>query len=395
MKDSVRAGCAPGDPASVNRRPGPGTLYVTATPIGNLEDITVRALDVLARVDLIAAENMAHTRGLCRRYGIETRITGYRRENRKTRTPDLIRRLKSGRDVALVTDAGTPGISDPGTYLVRHAAGEGITVVPVPGPSAVTAALSVSGIPAEGFVFSGFLPAKAGKRKQALKRLASESRTLVFFEAPHRIRAMLGDLREVLGNRRMVLLRELTKVFEEVIRGRVDAVLDGLPPEKARGEFTLVVEGCGEQGPAGLDEAVLERIGEILDKGETGVRETARRISSELGVPYRRVYRECLARKRAFGDPDGMEQVRKLKIRNNLGLHARAAGKIVELAQQYRSRLFLRKNREEVDGSSILSILTLSCPKGTEIEARVVGEDSARFMEALSELFDQKFGEDG
>ena len=388
MKETKRAG--PGIPRSST-----GILFITATPIGNLEDITLRALDVLGRVHLIAAENMAHTRGLCRHYGIGTRITGYRRENRKTRTPDLIRRLKSGRDIALVTDAGTPGISDPGTYLVSMAAREGIRVVPVPGPSAVTAVLSVSGFSAEGFVFAGFLPNRSGKRKQALEGLAAEPRPLVFFEGPHRIRAMLGDLREVLGNRQMVLSRELTKVFEEVRRGTVEAVLEVLTPEKIRGEFTLVVEGCGDQGPGRLGDTALERIETLMVNGGTGVRDVARRIAAETGAPYRRVYKECLSRKTALKNGvEGMEQVRKLKIRNNLGLHARAAGKIVELARKYRCRLFLRKNDEEVDGASILSILTLSCPKGTEIEARIVGEDSGRFMEDLNELFNQKFGED-
>jgi len=248
-----------------------GTLYVTSTPIGNLEDITMRALSVLKNVDVIAAENVARTRGLCEHYGIKTRLTSYNQHNQKVKATELIQQLTSGRDVAVVTDAGTPGISDPGAFLISQAANEKIEVVPIPGPSAVIAALSVSGMPTEEFVFCGFLPNKSGKRKKTLKRLISERRTMVFFEAPHRIEAMLTDLKEILDDRQMVMLREMTKVFEEVKRGTVSAILTNLTPDRIKGEFTLVVAGSEEEEPRALSEEILERIRELLSENKMGV----------------------------------------------------------------------------------------------------------------------------
>jgi len=393
MKDAKKNNPGIRGPKPETRNPASGSLYVTSTPIGNLEDITMRALRILKNVDLIAAEKTAHTRGLLEHYGIKTRLTGYNQHNRKAKARELIQQLTSGRDIALVTDAGTPGISDPGAYLISQAANDNVKVVPIPGPSAVIAALSVSGMPTEEFVFCGFLPNKAGKRKKALKGLAPERRTMVFFEAPHRIEAMLTDLREVLGDRQVVMLKEMTKIFEEVERGAVSAVLAALEPDGVKGEFTLVVAGSEEEEPRALSEEVLARIEELLSEGKMGVKDIADLISREEDVAYRQVYKECLARKRSSEDLRWRELVRKLKIRNNLGLHARAAGKIVELASQHESRLFLQKDDQEVDGSSILSILTLSCPKGTEIQARIVGKDSKSFMEKLDELFERKFGE--
>jgi phosphotransferase system HPr (HPr) family protein len=237
------------------------------------------------------------------------------------------------------------------------------------------------------------LPNRSGKRKKALRRLVPERRTMVFFEAPHRIEAMLTDLREILGDRQMVMLKEMTKAFEEVRRGSVSAILSGLTPDRIKGEFTLVLAGSEEEEPRALSEEVLERVEELLCDDKMGVKDIADCISREEDVAYRQVYKECLARKRSREELRWRELVKKLKIRNNLGLHARAAGKIVELANQHESRLFLQKDGQEVDGSSILSILTLSCPKGTEIQARIVGKDSESFMEKLQELFDQKFGE--
>lgn len=178
---------------------GSGTLYVVGTPIGNLEDVTLRALRVLREVDRIAAEKVGHTRGFCRHHGIRTPVTGYRRENERPKAAELIRLLRNGRDAALVTDAGTPGLSDPGAYLIDQAARAGITVSPIPGPSAVAAALSVAGLPAEEFLFGGFLPARRAKRTRALKALAAEQRTLVFFEAPHRMAEALADLESAFG----------------------------------------------------------------------------------------------------------------------------------------------------------------------------------------------------
>jgi 16S rRNA (cytidine1402-2'-O)-methyltransferase len=280
-----------------------GDLYVVSTPIGNLEDITLRALRVLKTVDMIAAENVPHTRILCGRYGIKTRLSSYHQHNQKIKAPGLIKRLKAGADIAIVTDAGTPGISDPGVYLINRAIKEKINVTPIPGASAVIAAISVSGFSARGFVFLGFLSNKSGKRKRELKRLSSEPSTMVFFEAPHRLTAMLIDLREILGDRQVVILREMTKVFEEVKRGTVSAMLAHLTKEKIIGEFTLVVEGTGEQQkPQGLSEGVQKRIEELLTEKKMSIKDIAILLSSEEEIAYRRVYKECLAIRKVVGD---------------------------------------------------------------------------------------------
>jgi 16S rRNA (cytidine1402-2'-O)-methyltransferase len=288
------------NPKSKIQNPKSGTLYVVSTPIGNMEDITLRALKVLKGVDIIAAESVDHTKGLCRRFTIKTDVTGYNQHNRKTKAPRLIRKLKSGQDVAVVTDAGTPGISDPGVYLVSQAVKEDIAVTPIPGPSAVLAALSVSAMPSEQFLFLGFLPNKSGKRKNLLAGLTSEPRTMVFFEAPHRIRAMLSDLKEVLGDRKMVMLREITKVFEDIKRGPISSVLEHLTPDRTRGEFTLVIAGKEEQKGQSLSQEVLNRIEDLLAEETRSVRDIAELLSNEEGIAYRKIYKECLARKRDF-----------------------------------------------------------------------------------------------
>ena len=371
-----------------------GTLYVVSTPIGNLEDITLRALKVLKGAHKIAAENVKHTKRLCDRYDIKTKITDYHQHSQNTKTEQLINGLKSGSDLALVTDAGTPGISDPGVYLINRAVKENIKVRPVPGPSAVVAALSVSGLPTARFVFLGFLSNKTGKRKGQLGKLATETRTMVFFEAPHRIKAMLKDLREIFGEREMVMLREMTKVFEEAQRGTPDDILGSLTPEKIRGEFTLVVAGNeSKEKSRGLSQEALNRIEELIKEKTMSIKDIAELVSRDEDMTYRQVYKECLGIKSELESARGAESIRKIRVKNSLGLHARSAAKIVELGSQYRSQLFLKKDGEEVDGSSILSVLTLACPKGTEMEARIVGEDSEDFMESLSELFERKFGE--
>jgi len=275
-----------------------GTLSIVSTPIGNLEDITLRALKILKEVDIIAAETVSHTRGLCEHYGIKTRIVRYNQHNQKTKTPELIGRLKSGTNIALVTDAGTPGVSDPGTLLINKAAREAITVKPIPGPSAVTGAISVAGFPAEQFVFGGFLAPRSGKRKQALRAFISERRTMVFFEAPHRLKAMLADLLEVLGDREIVLIREMTKLYEQIYRGDISAVLEDLPEERTRGELTLVVKGSEEkQGKREISAEVIGRIDKLLTEKQLSVKDIAGDISLEKGLPYRQVYKMCLERK--------------------------------------------------------------------------------------------------
>ena len=276
-----------------------GTLHVVSTPIGNLEDITLRALRVLNTVSVIAAEKAAHTRVLCAHHGIRTRLTSYNQHNRLKKAPQLIAALMEGKDIALVTDAGTPGISDPGGFLINRAAAEGIRVTPVPGPSAVSAALSVSGFPTERFVFAGFLPNRSAGRKRALAAYEREPRTLVFFEAPHRLEGMLADLLEVLGDRSMVMLREMTKVFEEVRRGPVSVIAEETAREGVRGELTIVVEGCPEADNRNraVSGTLTARIDELLDDA-LSVKDVALLLVGEEGFTYRRIYKECLARKR-------------------------------------------------------------------------------------------------
>ncbi|MDP2954543.1 MAG: 16S rRNA (cytidine(1402)-2'-O)-methyltransferase, partial [Chloroflexota bacterium] len=216
------------------------TLYIVATPIGNLEDITLRAIRVLGEVGLIAAEDTRTTRKLLSRYSIKTPLTSYHDHNKESKLPYLLRVLQE-KDMALVSDAGMPGISDPGYELVVKAVEEGIQVVPVPGPSAVTTALAISGLPTDQFVYLGYLPRRRGQRRLALQEVSGESRTLVIFEAPHRLRDSMEDIRAVLGDRRLAVCRELTKVYEEVFRGTVSQALEHFT--EPRGEFTLVIAG--------------------------------------------------------------------------------------------------------------------------------------------------------
>jgi len=224
----------------------PGTLYVVATPIGNLEDVSQRALAVLGQVDAIAAEDTRRTGRLLAHYGIEKPLRSYYDAVEQRRSPELVAELRAGRNLALVSDAGTPLLSDPGYRLVRAALDAGIDVVPIPGASAATALLSVSGLPTDRFVFEGFLPAKPGKRRRRLEGLRSEPRTVVFYESPHHIERTLAEIAEVIGERDVVVGRELTKVFEEILRGRVSAVRRSLAEKPARGEYTIVVAGALE-----------------------------------------------------------------------------------------------------------------------------------------------------
>jgi 16S rRNA (cytidine1402-2'-O)-methyltransferase len=219
----------------------PGTLFVVATPIGNLEDITLRALRVLREVGLIAAEDTRRTRTLLARHGIATPTVSYFEHNKLRRGPELVGRLQAGTSVALVTDAGTPGISDPGFHLVRLAREAGIPVVPVPGPSAVVAALSASGVPGDRFVFEGFLPARPGRRLARLRALQALGRPVVLYESPHRLAATLEAVEAVFGDAEVVVARELTKQFEEFRRGTAAELRAALPAAGLRGEVTVIV----------------------------------------------------------------------------------------------------------------------------------------------------------
>jgi 16S rRNA (cytidine1402-2'-O)-methyltransferase len=218
-----------------------GILYVVATPLGNLEDVSLRALRTLREVDLIACEDTRRTRALLSRHDIHTPTTSYFEHNKLRRGPELLRRLGEGRSIALVTDAGTPGISDPGFMLVRDALAAGVRVVPIPGPSAVVTALSAAGIPADRFVFEGFLPAKPGRRLNRLRALRELETTIVLYESPHRVLATLAAIEEVFGEAEVVVARELTKQFEEIVRAPASAHRARLAAGPVRGEFTLVI----------------------------------------------------------------------------------------------------------------------------------------------------------
>ena len=220
-----------------------GTLSIVSTPIGNLEDLTFRALRILREVSVIAAEDTRRTQKLCVHYGIATPLTSYHDFNKEEKTPVLIKRLQEGAHIALVSDSGTPLVSDPGYYLVKHAKAAKIPVVSVPGPSAVLAALAASGLPTDAFVFEGFLPRKAGAKTQLLKSLADERRTIILFETPHRLRSTLEVIRETFGHRRLAVARELTKFHEEVLQGDIEEILEAYTARKAKGEITLVIEG--------------------------------------------------------------------------------------------------------------------------------------------------------
>jgi 16S rRNA (cytidine1402-2'-O)-methyltransferase len=228
------------DPQSVIRNPQSGTLYIVSTPIGNLDDISARAVRILSEVDLIAAEDTRTTKILLDRFHIAKNMTSYHNYNERQRTPELIQKLKSGISIALVSDAGTPAISDPGYFLLREAIREGLPVVAIPGPSAFLAALIVSGAPTDKFVFEGFLPHKKG-RKTKLEQLSREDRTIVLYESPHRLNRTLRDIHASMGNRFVMLAREFTKKFEETQRGSVLELLSGMKSHTVRGEFVIVV----------------------------------------------------------------------------------------------------------------------------------------------------------
>ena len=264
------------------------TLHVVATPIGNLSDVSHRALKVLDSVDLIAAEDTRVTMRLLRRHGIGTRLTSYHEHSPRHRLASIMAHLMEG-DVALVCDAGTPGISDAGREAVSAAMGIGAHVVAVPGPSAVTAAVSISGLPVGGFVFLGFLPRKKGERRALLRDRADERLALVMFETARRVRSSLADLLEVLGDRRMAVCREMTKMHEQVFSGSVSEAIQLLT--EPRGEFTLVVEGGGASGKdfAADEEEAVRQLARLRAEGYSG-RDAVRRVTAATGLTKGRVY---------------------------------------------------------------------------------------------------------
>ena len=271
-----------------------GTLFLVGTPIGNLGDLAPRAAETLAAVDLIAAEDTRRTGRLLAHLELVDRpLVSFFEGNERERTEDLLRRLRDGVTVALVTDGGMPTISDPGFRLVRACGAEGIDVRVVPGPSAAIAALAISGLPTDRFVFEGFLPRKAGDRRRRLEGLASDPRTIVFFESPKRLKAMLSETLDVLGDRPVAVARELTKVHEEVVRGTLSGTLARIDEITLKGEVVVVVGGSEDEEPADED-ALIERARALVANGMRS-REAARAVTERPGVSVNAIYRRLIA----------------------------------------------------------------------------------------------------
>lgn len=269
----------------------PGTLYLVATPIGNLADITHRAIDVLSNVELIACEDTRHTRKLLQHYGISTKTISYHEHNEHERARQLVELLREGKDVAVVSDAGTPSINDPGFRLVRAAIENGLAVVPVPGPSALISALIAAGLPTDEFFFGGFLPARSNARRLRLGELRSVPGTLIFYEAPHRLAGTLKDAYEILGEREAVVARELTKLHEEIKRGRLSELAEHYSTEDARGEIVLVIDRTV------LESAVANEVGSVaslvdhFERDGLDHRAALKKAARELGLSRAEAYR--------------------------------------------------------------------------------------------------------
>jgi 16S rRNA (cytidine1402-2'-O)-methyltransferase len=271
-------------------------LYLVATPIGNLEDITLRALRILREADLIACEDTRQTQKLLNHYGITTRTISYHEHNEMTRAPELVLELEQGSRIALVSDAGMPGISDPGFRLIELAIRHHVPVVPIPGASAFLCALAASGLPTDSFRFSGFLPAKRGQRRQMLESIKDSPRTQVFYEAPHRIKEALEDIAEVLGaDRHVVIAREVTKLHEEFLRGRAHEMLDHLKAQKEiKGEITLLIgkAEAGDLRPETSTATVAQRVKQLMADEKLDEKAALKKVAKEMGIGKSEVYRE-------------------------------------------------------------------------------------------------------
>jgi len=269
-----------------------GTLYIVGTPIGNLEDMSLRALRILGEVGLIAAEDTRKTRKLLTHFKIKTPLTSYHDHSKLTKLEELLSTLEY-KDVAMVSEAGMPGLSDPGYELIQAAIARDVPVVPVPGPSALITALVVSGLPTDSFLYLGFLPRRQKQRRQLLASVAGERHTLVAFESPHRLCASLADLKAVLGDRRIALARELTKMYEEVWRGSIGQALTHFEVHPPRGEFTLVIEGARGERVTWDEEQVVEGLVELMAEGVER-REAVQVVADLAGWPKREVYKVAL-----------------------------------------------------------------------------------------------------
>ncbi|SHI49432.1 16S rRNA (cytidine(1402)-2'-O)-methyltransferase [Propionispora hippei] len=273
-----------------------GRLFLCATPIGNLEDMTYRAVRTLKEVTVIAAEDTRHTRKLLSHFDIHTPLVSYHEHNKEQRGPELVARLLNGEDIAAVSDAGMPGISDPGVDLARLAIEQGILVIPVPGANAALSALVCSGLDTTAFTFLGFLPKTKKKRQELLGRWATHSCTMVFYESPHRLMATLAELQASFGRRRAVAARELTKKFEEFVRGDLQSLAEYFTQQSPRGEFTLVVEGCPATGETESRQENLSPVSyvEQLIRSGKNKKDAIRLVASELGLPKREVYQAVI-----------------------------------------------------------------------------------------------------
>lgn len=265
-------------------------LFICPTPIGNLEDITIRTIKTLKKVDLIACEDTRTSRKLLNRYNIKTRLTSYHKFNYKSKIPELIEFLKKGKSLGLISDAGMPGISDPGVEMVRSCIEEGLDVRVLPGASASLVALVLSGLDTERFTFIGFLSEKSNKRKKELEEIKNFKESLIFYEAPHRLLDTLIDMQDILGNRKMAICRELTKIYEEVIRGDLDFILERVSQLKIKGEFVLVVEGFREEDN---EVDIKEELTQLLFQGFTK-KEAVEAISKKYDLRKNEVYRISL-----------------------------------------------------------------------------------------------------
>ncbi len=379
------------------------TLFVVATPIGNLQDLSPRAAQVLKDTPVIAAESLTRTKKLLSHLGLRgKRLVSCREANRKLAAVKIREALDQGLDVALVSDAGTPGLSDPGGAVVAAIAQSGHRISPVAGPSALAAAVSVAGWPGAPFVFLGFLPAKPGARRRLLERARDTGWPFAFFEGPHRLADTARDLAELMGERKVVLARELSKVNEEVVHTTCEELAGTVKTQGVKGEITLLVAG-GEPVARHLPD-MDELLRQGLRQGAESPSRLAKRVAAATGQPREQVYRRLLVLKE---EPAGRSAQRitkmsesgkviekELAVKNGLGLHARVAARIAETLKQYDCEVTLSKDGLEADGDSVLSILTLDAPAGSRLVARARGAQAEEALAALEGLFAEGFGED-
>lgn len=270
----------------------PGILYIVATPIGNLEDMTYRAVRVLSEVDLIAAEDTRHTRKLLSHFNIHTPLVSYYREKEMSRSDELLEQIRAGKNVALVSDAGTPGISDPGSILVRNGRQAGIPIVPIPGPSALSAAVSCAGLDSGAFLFLGFAPPKSSQRKKLLQSLSTSEYPLAFYESPHRIRQFVKDAYAILGNRTVLWAREISKKFEDIVETTLQQLRDTIDEEKIRGELVLIIHPAEKAAPQA--ESLTEILLWYRDNSELSMKDVCKKVAADMGLGRSDIYRQAL-----------------------------------------------------------------------------------------------------